>query len=109
MIDLKHSNKDSPSLGVEWQTMSERQRLEELQGAISKFGSGKEVTVTSVNAVGHISLVSNDVMSAKERGTFFLDLEAYLKEKVDGGLTVWHDPIGDKSSLRNLRGIEVKS
>ena len=37
------------------------------------------------------------------------DLEAFLKESIDPGLVVWLEPLGDRSSLRNLRGIEVKS
>ena len=36
-----------------------------------------------------------------------LDLEAVLKNELDNGITIWHIPIGDKNSLRNLRGIEI--
>jgi hypothetical protein len=36
-------------------------------------------------------------------------LEDYLKESIDAGLVVWLEPFGDRNSLRNLRGIEVKS
>ena len=42
------------------------------------------------------------------RGTKLLDLEELLKENVDLGITIWLEPLGDKNSLRNLRGIEVK-
>lgn len=45
---------------------------------------------------------------ADKRGTLLLDLEASLKESIDPGLVVWLEPLGDRSSLRNLRGIEVK-
>ena len=32
-----------------------------------------------------------------------------MKEKLDKGLTLCLEPIGDKSKLRNLRGINIKS
>ena len=38
-----------------------------------------------------------------------LDLEERLKKKIDLALTVWLEPVGDKSKLRNLRGITMKS
>ena len=37
-----------------------------------------------------------------------LELESYLKENIDKGLTVWLEPVGDRSKLRNLRGIKIK-
>ncbi len=46
---------------------------------------------------------------AGKRGTLLLDLEAGLKQLIDPGLVVWLEPLGDRSSLRNLRGIEVRS
>lgn len=42
------------------------------------------------------------------RGGILLDLEELLKTEFDQGITVWLEPLGDKNSLRNLRGIEVK-
>ena len=48
-------------------------------------------------------------LSADKRGPLLLDLEELLKGSVDPGLVVWLESLGDRSSLRNLRGIEVKS
>ena len=36
------------------------------------------------------------------------DGEEKLKEIIDAGLTVWLEPVGDRSKLRNLRGINFK-
>ncbi|OUU53446.1 MAG: hypothetical protein CBC25_00500 [Pelagibacteraceae bacterium TMED65] len=47
-------------------------------------------------------------LSPSERGTLLLDLEDQLF-KVNDKIRVWHVPIGDKNSLRNLRGISVNS
>jgi hypothetical protein len=37
-----------------------------------------------------------------------LDLENEIKKDIDHGITVWLEPVGDKSKLRNLRGIKIK-
>ena len=37
-----------------------------------------------------------------------LELEEMLKNFVDKSITIWLEPVGDKSKLRNLRGIKFK-
>ena len=66
------------------------------------------VVVSEANVDGHVVVQLLLPMGPDKRGTILLDLEHELKESVDQGLTVWLEPLGDKSSLRNLRGIEVK-
>ena len=36
-----------------------------------------------------------------------VNFEEWIKKIVDHGISIWHEPIGDKNSLRNLRGIEI--
>ena len=43
-----------------------------------------------------------------KRGLLLIDLEKHLKTNIDEGLTLWCEPVGDKSKLRNLRGIKFK-
>ena len=38
-----------------------------------------------------------------------LDFEEELKKSIDQGITIWLEPVGDKSKLRNLRGITIKA
>jgi hypothetical protein len=45
-------------------------------------------------------------LSAHERGEALLNLEDELC-KIDPSIRVWHTPLGDKNSLRNLRGISL--
>ena len=45
-------------------------------------------------------------MSAEQRGEFLLDLEDRLCA-IEPKIRVWHKGLGDKNSLRNLRGISV--
>lgn len=58
--------------------------------------SGRDVTVAFTEPV-----------PASRRGTLLLDYEAALVKTVPGAV-VWHEALGDRNSLRNLRGIEVK-
>ena len=58
---------------------------------------------------GHVVLRTERIIPASVRGLLLLDLEARLKSEVDVGITVWLEPVGDKSKLRQLRGVEIKS
>lgn len=40
----------------------------------------------------------------QERGCLLLDLEDSMCEK-DPSIRIWHTPLGDKNTLRNLRGV----
>jgi len=44
--------------------------------------------------------------TASERGKILLDLEDCLCN-INPRIRVWHVPLGDKNSLRNLRGISI--
>ena len=71
----------------------------------------QDKTLVAVEAKpdGQVIIRLLEPVPADKRGTLLLDLEAFLKESIDPGLAVWLEPLGDHNSLRNLRGIEVKS
>ena len=48
----------------------------------------------------------NIFASMNKRGLFLLELEERLKSAIDKGITIWLEPVGDKSKLRQLRGIK---
>ena len=56
---------------------------------------------------GQIYFTFKKPVPSSLRGILLLDLEVLLKDKIDLGILVWCEPIGDKNSLRNLRGIEI--
>ena len=58
---------------------------------------------------GNIVLKVLEPIPSNIRGMLLLDLEDQLKSNIDKGLTAWLEPVGDKSKLRNLRGIVFKS
>jgi hypothetical protein len=58
---------------------------------------------------GDVFVELKEALPPHIRGTLLLDLEIELKAKIDASLVVWCEPLGDKSTLRNLRGIEIRT
>lgn len=111
MISLMHAKADTPVPGPEWRKLPDAERhvriMHALQtGAVDLNGA---VVIVSAKEDGQITVNLVEPQSAARRGQLLLDLEEYLKERIDPGLTVWLEPLGDRNSLRNLRGIEVKA
>ena len=108
-IDVSFSDVPSPVPSDDWVSLTIGERIDLINKSIQNFSLNADIDVVEANKGGQISVIINDTLSADERGPLLLDLEEFLKLNVDNGITVWHAPIGDKSSLRNLRGIEVLS
>ncbi len=66
------------------------------------------LALTGVTEDGQVTLRFLAPVGPERRSTILLDFEDALKREIDEGLTVWLEPLGDRNSLRNLRGIEVK-
>ena len=109
--NLSFAGVDTPTPALEWVRHSEAERLSLLEWAIaSKPAAFQErLSATQAKDDGQVIVKLNKPLSASERGTLLLDLEAFLKETLDPSLVVWVEALGDKNSLRNLRGIEVKA
>ena len=69
----------------------------------------RSISINKTTESGQVLVQLDDKFSASERGVYLLDFERYLKNNVDQGINVWCETIGDKNSLRNLRGIQIKS
>jgi hypothetical protein len=67
------------------------------------------VVIAAAKGDGQVVVNLTESLPAGKRGQLLLDLEEFLKNEIDPGLTVWLEPLGDRNSLRNLRGIEVKA
>jgi hypothetical protein len=106
MIDLSYATAATPTTGPAWRALSDAERLALVA---DKLPTGvSDVIIVAARPDGQITVSLTAVVAASERGTLLLDLEAHLKNAVDPGLVVWLEPLGDRNSLRNLRGIEVK-
>lgn len=106
-IPIKFAKIDSPSTSEDWKLRSEKDRLSLIEDSLKNFPESEKINLKKVSVDGQLIISFEGILNAGERGVLLLDFEEYLKDKIDLGITVWHESIGDKNSLRNLRGIEV--
>lgn len=109
--NLCYANTETPTPGQTWCQLSDDERLALVNSTVTAKMSFLNKTLVAVEAKldGQVIIRLLEPVHADKRGALLLDLEAFLKESIDLGLVVWLEPFGDRSSLRNLRGIEVKS
>ena len=109
--NLCYANVDTPKTSLSWSQLSDDDRLVLVKNnAYAKMPSSRSILeVVEAKLDGQVIVKLLEPVSANKRGTLLLDFEKFLKESVDPGLVVWLESLGDRSSLRNLRGIEVKS
>ena len=91
-----------------WLLMSKVDRIALVVKALGDIITNRLI-VCECEDNGYVYFEFSVPMAASERGIFLLDIEMLLKASIDSGLTVWHVPQGDKSSLRRLRGVGVKT
>lgn len=111
MINLEFAEASTPVPDQAWGKASDAERLALV---VKALGGGKApanagVAVVAAKKDGQIIVTLGEPLSADRRGTLLLDIEEYLNDAVSPGLAVWLEPLGDRNSLRNLRGIEVKA
>ena len=99
-------NEQTPLPSENWKKNTEDKRIELVTTELKKNILYKEFEVIAAPLNGQIVLKIEKAIPANERGLFLLELEENLKSSVDRGITVWCEPVGDKSKLRNLRGIK---
>ena len=110
--NLCHANTNTPAPEHAWIQLSDAQRFDIVANAIdAKMMAPLSTIIVLVEARsdGQVIVKLLEAVPANKRGTLLFDLEEFLKESIDPGLVVWLESFGDRSSLRNLRGIEVKS
>ena len=96
-----------PSSSSQWINSSAKVRIDLVKSVVKDFSGIEKIDIRSALSNGQVSIEINESMDASQRGSLLLDLEALLKKEIDNGISIWHIPLGDKNSLRNLRGIEV--
>lgn len=106
---FENATLDAPTTGKKWLAMSDAERKTILNGLLKKraeFSDNFEVALAKED--GQVIVRIKNSLNSSERGTLLLDLEELYKSEIDYGINVWAEALGDKNSLRNLRGIEVK-
>jgi hypothetical protein len=104
-----YSEVETPSVSAEWSVMSAQDRVSELTDSLSKSRFGELFSITRAEPTGFVYVNFSTPIQASKRGMLLLDLEEYFKKNLDPGISLWCEPLGDKNSLRNLRGIQIKS
>ena len=103
-----YSTIETPVPGQEWITSSQNERTALVYNAWKNIDKYLNLAVIDCRSNGEVFVEMKEPMSSNQRGTLLLDAEQVLKKQVDDAITVWLEPLGDKSTLRNLRGIKVK-
>jgi hypothetical protein len=103
---MKHfADTDTPLPGDAWKNSSEEKRRQSVSNVIDKYDQYDDIEVQSAAVDGRVVLCTEKIIPANERGLYYLKIEEILKQKVDVGISVWCEPVGDKSKLRALRGV----
>tara|TARA_Y100000590_G_C14806639_1_gene670983 strand:+ start:96 stop:440 length:345 start_codon:yes stop_codon:yes gene_type:complete len=108
-INKKNSEEETPTVGNEWKRLYEKDRIDKIEQLTKTNNAYDEFNVVGADENGQVTLRIEKSIPAGERGVTLLDFEDLLKSNIDKAITVWLEPIGDKSKLRNLRGIKFKS
>jgi len=99
---------DTPITKVSWKEITEHERLILINRILKEDERFSIIAISTAADNGQVLITLNNSLPASKRGALLLDFERDLKDKIDQGINVWCEPIGDKNSLRNLRGIQIK-
>jgi len=108
-ITKKFANEDSPKVSSVWKNKTNEEKKESILKILIKSNYYETFQVIKADDNGQIILKTEKTIKASERGVMLLNLEYLIKESIDNGITLWLEPVGDKSKLRNLRGIKIKN
>ena len=98
----------TPVTSQKWRKKSEESRINIISEELKKNSLYKDFEVIKAADDGQIILKIERIIPANQRGLLLLELEKKLK-LIDEGVTIWCEPVGDKSKLRKLRGVEIRT
>lgn len=99
---------ESPIVSNFWRNLEPDERLKKVSEVCDSDTRFSPIHISRVLANGEIFINLVEAIPANIRGSLLLDFEAELKARIDAGIVVWCEPLGDKSTLRNLRGIQIR-
>lgn len=105
---LSFNDAETPSIGDSWSKMSDLERMNLVEKVIRINNLGQVFSISRITEKGEVYINLLENLSAGQRGSKLLDFEMLLKKSLDNGIILWCEPLGDKNSLRKLRGIQIK-
>ena len=108
LINKSTASENTPIPSESWISLTDDFKKQKIKNEISNSKLLDDFIVISCDDHGNVILKIEKVIPANERGVLLLKVEEMLKEKIDKSIVIWLEPVGDKSKLRNLRGIEIK-
>ena len=110
-IKLNFADSISPEPNESYIKLSEIDRLNLIESCLNNIDSNwnENFSLSSARENGFVVLEFKKSIVVDGRSSYLLDIESKLCKMVDNSITIWIAPVGDKSSLRKLRGIEVKN
>lgn len=103
----KFANSETDAISSNWQNLDQDSRISTVIEALEGSRFSQMFTVSRALESGAVYVTALRPLGPNIRGSTLLDLEAYLKERVEKGISLWCEPIGDRNSLRNLRGVQI--
>lgn len=105
---LNAATSPTPTPNESWVEAKEAERLLRVVQLTSTIERFRELLPTQARPDGQVFVQLRSPLSAATRGVLLRDYEAYLKQMIDPAIAIWVEPLGDKNSLRKLRGIQIK-
>jgi len=104
-----YANENTPTPKSSWMNLDDKTRLNLVISTTKQKSEFNFISPHRTTSSGQVLINLTENLPASQRGMLILDYEEYLKNEIDMGINVWCESLGDKNSLRNLRGIQIKS
>jgi hypothetical protein len=104
-----YANAETPTTSDKWRNLNEESRIKSVMSILQESSFFKDFQVIKADPNGQVVINLDKNIPSDKRGLLLLDLEFFLKKKIDKGLTIWCEAFEDKSKLRKLRGINIKT
>tara|TARA_B100000945_G_C20030897_1_gene434416 strand:+ start:83 stop:409 length:327 start_codon:yes stop_codon:yes gene_type:complete len=104
-----YSTQTTPTTTKNWTDRSVEERIKLISNELKKNKLYENFEPIKAPDNGQVVIRVEKIIPANERGLLLLELEQKLKSNIDVGITIWCEPVGDKSKLRKLRGIQINS
>jgi len=105
---FENSFAPTPTPSQKWLELNQDERFNIVSEELVNSKFENLIVISRVLENGQVYVSLTDIIPSSQRGTLLLDFEALLKHKIDLSINVWCEPLGDKNSLRKLRGIHIK-